>query len=175
MAYQFVRAPLEDPDQDRLVAACETPEEKLVVIGLLETGLRVSEFADLRAEQIQWQQRRIKVTGKGGPFGKRSKIRVVPVSDRLRPILEHHFALRDELGISTRTIQRLLKRVANRARITAPVTPHVLRHTFAVNAVRRGSSLSSLQKILGHDRLSTTEIYLNLSPEQVIEEFQRKW
>jgi len=82
---------------------------------------------------------------------------------------------RDELGISTRTIQRLLKRVANRARITAPVTPHVLRHTFAVNAVRRGISLSTLQKILGHDRLSTTEIYLNLSPEQVMEEFQRKW
>ena len=75
------------------------------MIGLLETGLRVAEFADLKAEQIQWQQRRIKVTGKGGPFGKRSKIRVAPASDRLRPSLEHHFALRDELGISTRTIQ----------------------------------------------------------------------
>ena len=44
-----------------------------------------------------------------------------------------------------------------------------------MNAVRRGISLSTLQKILGHDRLSTTEIYLNLSPEQVLEEFQRKW
>lgn len=175
MAYQFVRQPLEDADQDRLVNACKNPTEKVIVLSLLETGLRVSELSTLKGEQVQWQQRRIKVWGKGGPYGKKSKLRVVPLSDRVRAILEHHFLHRDEFGISKRTIQRTLSRVANRAKIAAEVTPHVLRHTFSVNAIRRGISLSSLQKILGHDRLTTTEIYLNMSPEQVLDEFHSKW
>jgi len=55
------------------------------------------------------------------------------------------------------------------------VTPHVLRHTFAVTAVQRGISLPALQRLLGHDRLETTEIYLNLSPEHVLSEFHEKW
>ena len=72
-------------------------------------------------------------------------------------------------------MQRLVKNMANRAHIRRPVTPYVLRHTFAVTAVQKGSSLPALQRLLGHDRLATTEIYLNLSPEEVIREFQQKW
>jgi integrase/recombinase XerD len=68
-----------------------------------------------------------------------------------------------------------MKRVANRARITHTVTPHVLRHTFAVAAVQKGLSLPAPQLLLGHDRLITTEIYLNLSPEDVMREFREKW
>jgi integrase/recombinase XerD len=74
-----------------------------------------------------------------------------------------------------RTVQRLIKRVANRAAIARPVSPHVLRHTFAVTAVHKGISLPALQRLLGHEHLGTTQIYLNLSPEDVIGEFQRKW
>ena len=69
----------------------------------------------------------------------------------------------------------MLKRLANRARISRKVSPHVLRHTFAVTAIQKGISLPTLQRLLGHDTLQTTEIYLNLSPEHVIEEFQQKW
>jgi site-specific recombinase XerD len=54
-------------------------------------------------------------------------------------------------------------------------SPHVLRHTFSVTAVLKGISLPSLQRLLGHDRLTTTEIYLNLSPEEAIKGFQSKW
>ena len=68
-----------------------------------------------------------------------------------------------------------LKRIANRARISRTVSPHVLRHTFAVTAIHKGISLPALQRLLGHDTLLTTEIYLNLSPEHVVEEFQQKW
>jgi integrase/recombinase XerD len=68
-----------------------------------------------------------------------------------------------------------MKRVANRARITRTVTPHVLRHTFAVAAVQKGLSLPAPQRLLGHDRPITTEIYLNLSPEDVMREFREKW
>jgi integrase/recombinase XerD len=69
----------------------------------------------------------------------------------------------------------MLRRLANRAQISRPVTPHVLRHTFAVSAVQKGISLPALQRLLGHDRLTTTEIYLNLSPEDVVREFREKW
>jgi len=68
-----------------------------------------------------------------------------------------------------------MKRVANRAGISRPITPHVLRHTFSVTAVQKGLSLAALQRLLGHDRLATTEIYLNLSTEEGISEFQQKW
>ena len=69
----------------------------------------------------------------------------------------------------------MLKRVANRARISRNVSPHVLRHTFAVTAIQKGISPLALQRLLDHDTLMTTEIYLNLSPEHVVEEFQQKW
>jgi len=59
--------------------------------------------------------------------------------------------------------------------IRRPVTPHVLRHTFSVTAIQKGISLPALQRLLGHDRLTTTEVYLNLSPEEVIGEFREKW
>jgi integrase/recombinase XerD len=84
-------------------------------------------------------------------------------------------AIHDRLGLGVRTIQRLVKRVATRTHIRRPVTPHVLRHTFAVTAIQKGISTRALQDVLGHDRLATTEIYLNLSPEDVIREFQSKW
>jgi integrase/recombinase XerD len=58
--------------------------------------------------------------------------------------------------------------------ITKPVTPHILRHSFAVNCVKRGVSTASLKKILGHDRLETTEIYLNICPEDALSEFFQK-
>ncbi len=58
--------------------------------------------------------------------------------------------------------------------VTKPVTPHVLRHTFAVNCVKKGVSTASLKKILGHDRLETTEIYLNICPEDALGEFFQK-
>jgi integrase/recombinase XerD len=56
--------------------------------------------------------------------------------------------------MSARTIQRLVTRVANRAKIKRKVTPHVLRHTFAVTAMQKGISLPALQRLLGHDRLT---------------------
>ena len=68
--------------------------------------------------------------------------------------------------MSVRTVQRVVRTIANRASISRRVSPHVLRHTFSVTAVQKGISLPALQRLLGHDHLATTEIYLNLSPEQ---------
>lgn len=174
-AYQFKREPLTQDEATRLANACQTHEEKLVVFTLLDTGLRVSEFAGLTGQHLDWQTHRLMVYGKGGPCGSKTKRRIIPLSSRIQPLLEGHLSLHDAVGFSARTVQRAIKRVASRAKISRPVTPHVLRHTFAVTAVQKGLSLPALQRLLGHDRLTTTEIYLNLSPEEVVREFQTKW
>lgn len=175
MPYQFKREPLTQDEANRLANACQTHEEKLVIWTLLDTGLRVSELAHLKKDNLDWQSHRITIYGKGGPYGSKSKRRIIPLSPRVQPLIEGHLALHDEIGMSPRTIQRVVKRIANLAHISRPVSPHILRHTFSVTAIQKGISLPALQRLLGHDRLTTTEIYLNLSPEEVIREFQMKW
>jgi integrase/recombinase XerD len=118
MAYQYKKDPLSVEETDRLVNAVENFPEKLIIFTLLDTGLRVAEFATLTKDSILWQERRIVVLGKGGIYGKKSKRRVVPMTERVRRVLEHHFALENEIGMSVRTIQRIVKRVANQAGIT---------------------------------------------------------
>ena len=100
---------------------------------------------------------------------------MVPMSKRVRALLEPFFALNQEFPVGARQVQKIVKRVANRARISRDVTPHVLRHTCATLMIQRGISLAAIQKILGHDRLSTTAIYLNLTDEHVVSEYEAKW
>jgi len=175
MSYQYKREPSDDDEVDRLTNACDTFREKFVVWTLLDTGLRLSEFADLKKDNIQWQERRLVIYGKGGPYGKKSKRKIIPMTDRVRRLMEYHFAENNDTGIGKRTVARIVKKVADKAGTLKPVSPHVLRHTFAVNCIKKGISTRALQTLLGHDRLTTTEIYLNLSPEDAIREFLNKW
>ena len=62
----------------------------------------------------------------------------------------------------SRQVQKIVKSLANKGQFIQNITPHVLRHTFATLALQKGISISAVQKILGHDKLSTTAIYLNL-------------
>jgi len=172
---QYKREPLNDDEVNKLTNACETFREKFVVWTLLDTGLRLSEFADLTKDSIQWQEKRLVVYGKGGLYGKKSKRRIIPMTDRVKRLFDHHFAENNTTGVSVRTIDRIIKKVANRAGISKPVSAHVLRHTFSVNCIKRGITTRALQTFLGHDRLTTTEIYLNLSPEDAIREFRDKF
>ena len=175
MAYQYKREPLDIEEADRLTNAAENFQEKLIIFTLLDTGLRVAELSGLTKENIQWQERRLVIYGKGGIYGKKTKRRILPMTERVRLALERHFSFEDSLGITPRTIQNIVKRIANRAGITKPVSPHVLRHTFSISCIRKGISTRTLMQLLGHDRLSTTEIYLNLSPEDAIRDFENKW
>jgi integrase/recombinase XerD len=175
MPYQYKREPLSDDEVNRLTNACETFDEKFVIWTLLYTGLRVSEFAHLKKDNILWQERRLVIYGKGGPYGKKTKRRILPMTDRVRRLIEYHFAEHNGTGMTVRTAQRIFKQVANKAGISKLVTPHVLRHKFSVNCIKKGISSRALMALLGHDRLTTTEIYLNLSPEDAIREFQNKW
>ncbi len=85
--------------------------------------MRVSEFSSLSRDNIDWQRHLLMIYGKGGPYGSKSKRRVVPLTARVQPLIEGHFALHDTLGVGSRTIQRIVKRVANLAHISRPVSP----------------------------------------------------
>jgi integrase/recombinase XerD len=175
MAYQYLREPLRAEEADNLANACKTSEEKLIIWTLLDTGLRVSELCSLTTQNILWQQKAIAISGKGGPHGKRSKKRVVPMSRRIQPLLEHYFAINEKWFIGIRQAQKIVSNIANRAQLSQKISPHILRHTFATLALQKGISIAAVQKILGHDRLSTTAIYLNLTEMHVMEEYQQKW
>ncbi|MQY59130.1 MAG: tyrosine-type recombinase/integrase [Clostridia bacterium] len=164
-----------DDEVGRLTNACDTFREKFIVWTLLDTGLTLSEFADLKKDNIQWQEKRLVIYGKGGPCGKETKRRVIPMTERVKKLLEYHFAENNNTGMVKRTVARIVKKVADKTGISKPVSPHVLRHTFSVNCIEKGISTRVLQILLGHDRLATTEIYLNLSPEEAIREFLNKW
>jgi integrase/recombinase XerD len=100
---------------------------------------------------------------------------VVPTSNRVRALLEHHFALEKAFPAKARRAQDIIKAVANRAGITKDVSPHVLRHTFTTTALQKGISLPTVQKILGHDSLQMTAIDLNVTDVHIQDEFERKW
>jgi integrase/recombinase XerD len=175
MPYQYVKEPLTADEADRLSSACEAPTERLVVWTLLDTGLRVGELCSLTARNILWQQRQLQVKGKTGRHVQKTKVRVVPMSNRVRALLEHHFALEKTFPVRVRRAQDIGKAVAKRAGITRDVSPHALRHTFATAALQKGISLPTVQKILGHDSLQTTAIYLNFTDVHIQDEFERKW
>ncbi len=93
MAYQYKREPLTPNEANRLANACEGAIEKLVVWTLLDTGLQVAELAGLRKDNIDWQGHRLMIYGKGGPYDSKTKRRVLPLTDRVQPLIEGHFAL----------------------------------------------------------------------------------
>lgn len=175
MTYQYVREPLTMEEADKLSNLCETTEEKLIIWTLLDTGLRVSELCALTSQSVLWQQKALQIKGKGAPYGKKSKIRVVPISRRIQPLLEHYFAINSKWFVGSRQVQKIVKRLANKGQFIQKITPHVLRHTFATLALQKGISISAVQNILGHDKLSTTAIYLNLTNTHVLEEYSQKW
>lgn len=165
----YKREPLEDDEVELLRKNCKNFEEELCVNLLLETGMRVSELSHLKEENISWQRGCVTLIGKG------SKRRVIPISSLSRFYLTQLFSKETRFPLAIRTIHKYVKLVAERARIKKKVSPHVLRHTFAVMYLHRGGNIRALQGILGHSTITTTDIYLNYSGIRVIEDFNKIW
>jgi len=165
----YKREPLEDTEIDALRQACKDFDEQMVINVLLETGMRVSELRKLEKDQISWQRDCITTIGKG------DKRRVIPMSSRTRFYLSEFFKDHHKMYIGDRWIQKIVKRVAERAGLMKKISPHVLRHTFAVCYLHRGGNVRALQGILGHSHIQTTDMYLNYSGVRVIDDFKRIW
>ena len=171
MPYQYKRESLTQDEATRLVNTCQTHTEKLVIWRLLDTGLRVSELAKLENENIDWQGHRLMVYGKGRPYGSQTKRRVIPLSSRVSPCWRDtlrcttHWAWLPALSRCLSNVWRPALTLAGRSCPTSCVTP-------LPSPPSRGISLPALQRLLGHDRLTTTEIYLNLSLADVVRELR---
>ena len=176
---QFVR----EDDMDRLLDSAEwgsdyiSTRARTILILLYETGMRASELTSLDDSSVDFAQGEIRVTGKG------NKQRAIPFGDELRTQLQEYIRQRDAMWQqridtalilndrgSRMTYVQLRKEVmARRSAIgnLAKRSPHVLRHSFATAMLNNGADLESVQKLLGHSELSTTEIYTHTTFEQL--------
>ena len=176
---QFVR----EDDMDWLLDSAEwgsdyiSTRARTILILLYETGMRASELTSLDDSSVDFTQGEIRVTGKG------NKQRAIPFGDELRTQLQQYISRRNQewpqradsaLILNDRgrriTYEQLRKEVMMRLSAIgnlAKRSPHVLRHSFATAMLNNGADLESVQKLLGHSELSTTEIYTHTTFEQL--------
>lgn len=139
-----------------------------------KVGLRNSEICYLRKRHILFEESKVKVEE-----GKGAKDRIVPIPFdflmEIKEYIEKHELKHDDrlFDIKERGLRAMMKRYGERAGIEQNIHPHLLRHTFAVHSLKAGANLRSVQKALGHKHLSTTEIYLGITDEDVAEDFRR--
>ncbi len=152
--------------------------DRAVLETLFSTGLRLSELCGLNRD-LDMKRGEIAVRGKGG------KLRVVFISDRAKSALEAYLKKRTDPDeaffisftkkgkplsrISTRAVQRMVDRYARKAGVTKRISPHGFRHLFATDLLINGADLRSVQELLGHSNISTTQVYTHLTNRQLKE------
>ncbi len=142
---------------------------------LFSTGIRISEAARLNRDDIREHGGELTVRGKG------NKIRVVFLSEGARAAIAAYEAKRtdidpalfirhkkgvgetDNLRLTTRSMQRIIKKRAVQAGITKDITPHTLRHSFATDLLSNGADIRHVQQLLGHSSITTTQIYTHIT------------
>ncbi len=154
--------------------------DKAILELLFSTGLRVSELCSLTRD-INLNADEFSVRGKG------DKVRVVFMSDEARTALKKYLAKRTDLdcealfvkvpgvdrkmdqekGLTTRSIERIIKEHAIKAGISKKVTPHIIRHCFATDLLGNGADLRSVQMLLGHANISTTQVYTHVTDSEL--------
>ncbi|MFA4880344.1 MAG: site-specific tyrosine recombinase/integron integrase [Candidatus Doudnabacteria bacterium] len=162
--------------------------DQAILETLFSTGLRVSELAGLTREQVNLKYDEFTVRGKG------NKVRIVFLSPNAKQALKMWLLARSDNApylfvrynkkvadqiegltpLTVRSIERMIKRYAMLAGINKKVTPHVMRHTFATDLLRNRADIRSVQKMLGHSNISTTQIYTHVANEE-LKEIHRKY
>lgn len=164
---------LEVPDTDTLLGL----RDRAMIETLYATGLRVSELVGLRLDQLHLDPAFVRVVGKG------RKERLVPLGDTAADWLNHFLEegrpnlvrercaqvfLNHRGGALTRQgFWKILRQHGVRAGIRSPLSPHILRHSFATHLVEHGADLRAVQLMLGHASLTTTEIYTQVARERL--------
>lgn len=144
-------------------------------------GLRVSECVQLNISQVDLQTKMVRVLGKG------NKERIVPLPDGTVPILVKYFdTVRplwikknsklffiNHLGnhVTTEYVESMLKYTCNQAGIKKIITPHKLRHSFATHLLQGKADLRSIQELLGHSNIATTEIYTHVQNQRLLDSY----
>jgi integrase/recombinase XerC len=143
---------------------------------LYATGVRCSELVGLDLGDIDMDERMIRVLGKGRkervvPFGTRARAAVLqylPARDRARPKNPSLFVNARGGRLTSRSVQRIVAARIKQMALAKRVSPHTLRHSFATHLLQRGADLRSIQELLGHASLSTTQRYTHLNIQQIL-------
>ena len=164
------------------LATAEGQRNRAIIEVLYSCGLRVSELCSLRMSDLYLKEQFIRVTGKG------NKQRLVPISSRAIAELEAYFADRNRIPIksgyedyvfiserlkkplSRITVFHHIKELVERVGIKKNVSPHTFRHSFATHLLEGGANLRVIQVMLGHESISTTEIYTHIDRVRLREE-----
>lgn len=185
---------LEETELERLLNAPQgngltDSRDKAILELLFATGLRVSELCGLNRQSVNLKQDEFSVRGKG------DKIRVVFLSETAKDCLKRYLEKRTDvdeglfirigkgknffqknadLRLTPRSVERIIKKYAAKAGIGKKVTPHQLRHQFATDLLRNGADLRSVQTMLGHSSITTTQIYTHVTDKQ-LKEIHKKY
>lgn len=156
----------------------------LVLELLYSTGLRVSELSDIKIGDIYKSDRRITVTGKGqkgrtvyyGEFAQDALDKYLSIRPSLLKKENHDYLLVNQRGekLSRSSIFKMIEKKALSSGINHHLSPHTLRHTFATHLLANGADIKTVQELLGHENLGTTEIYTHLSNSYLQDEYRHK-
>ncbi|MDO8496030.1 MAG: tyrosine-type recombinase/integrase [bacterium] len=162
--------------------------DKAILSTLFSTGMRVSELCSLNRDSIDLKRGELPIRGKGG------KIRMVFLSDDTKKLIKEYidkrpdadeslfiripkggtFSKDSDLRLTPRSIQRIIKKYSIKAGIVGKnVSPHTLRHSFATDLLRNGADIRSVQTMLGHASVTTTQIYTHVTDKQLQEVHQK--
>ena len=179
---------LEVEQIDQLLSNCDTStllgaRDRAILEMLYSTGMRVSELIALNVSDLDMSQNAARVRGKG------RKDRVVPIGPGAVKAVLHYLDMRRSTAgapdiealfinkhgqrLSTRSVRRKLDKYLLEAGLDLSVSPHTLRHSFATHMLRRGADLRSVQELLGHQSLSTTQVYTHLTTSKVKEDYDK--
>ena len=199
---QNIMTALKPPKVPRKVIATFTPEQiekilsitdrstargfrqYLIVLVLLDTGLRLSELIELKVEKVDMQQSYFQIMGKG------SKERIVPFGGQVRKaLLKYMMRYRPEpssprvtqlllsedgFPMKGREVQAIIKRIGKRAKISGVrCSPHTFRHVFAKQFLANGGNVFALQRLLGHSSLEVVKLYINLLNKDITEQHRK--
>lgn len=156
--------------------------DKAAMEMIYAAGLRVSELVGLNVADVDMVDRRVRVMGKG------RKERLLPVGEAASTALNVYLDQRAMVAktsekalfvnrrggrLTTRSVERMIRKYLRDAGINKPVTPHVLRHTFATHLLDRGADLRGIQELLGHASLSTTQKYTHVTVQKLAEVYDK--
>ena len=152
--------------------------DKTILETLFSTGLRVSELVNLNRDQVDLERKEFGVKGKG------NKLRVVFLSDTAAKWIERYLRSRqdnfkplfisysgkrdvqkngEEMRLTARSVERIVAKYGKRAGLPINVTPHTLRHSFATDLLISGADIRSVQEMLGHESIRTTQVYTHVT------------
>ena len=158
--------------------ACEDQRDRAMLELLYATGLRVSELVSVETGQVNFEVGYLRVTGKGSkqrivPMGESARCLLQQYMERIRPQLlkgrfsRYVFVTRRGRPMTRQAYWKALRQRGKRAGIIKEISPHVLRHSFATHLLEGGADLRSVQTMLGHASVATTQIYTHVDRERL--------